>query len=581
MESQILNTDIIEVINETESLNFRTALRKIHSINQSDKITDYSFLDKIIFISYEIFCLDFIWDINKKENAFKKLNDLYNQHRDKQNDFIDLVLLIHSLRENKKEREYEKNLKRIKAANNRIDFLLKEAKKEKNEIILKFIGLFYSSIIFTYLQNGLKKSALESLQKGIDIATQNNFAFNFYVIDSDLDRYLRTQGLYEQILPNLLKTKEFFDKQKNPTYECFFIARLVGEYLFSGANLPGAKLQLESGLAKLNLLPENKEVSYNIKSLLFTFQGIYYFYIGQYKQAIESGQEVKKYAEKLYDEFTITNVLANALGNMGEAYFKMGEFTLSLKYQNDAYTLRKIHSDPFDIAESLYQLIQLHLKLQNNDQVDNYLDKFNDFMGKLKGLNIPFLFNIESQYKISLARKLIQNKNFKTSLQAQELLNESLLLRPKIELRYDALILLIDITLHEYRAFENQETFETIKNLINVLGKLTERNPSIELQIHSLILEGKLVLISGNFTEFEDLLLKAQKLASTYNLEALENIIRHEYESFQKELGKWEELIDTNSSINSRLDMSKMESYVKDVYGLYSEELTKKALNKP
>ena len=562
-----LRQKAVEIIKEVENLNFRTALMKMDNINQS-----LSFFEKIILFSYQIFCYEINWDLDKKNLTYNKLFELCQLTEFEKDQFVELVLVTHRMRNNIKSDNYEEIINKIKEMEMTIPSLLEQSQDLENYLVIKFIVFFYSSTCFVYLRRNMKKNALNNLNKAIELAKNYNLPYQLFFVDNDVGSYFRALGLYEFILPNILLLLDYFEKNNNLKFECYFLNRAIGEYLYSNANLLEAKTSFDKLKVKLQNLSESNEGTNLLKCNFFTLEGIYYFYIGQYIQAIKSGNRAKRFAQLLFEEFGTAKALANALGNIGEAYFKLAEFELALKYQGEAFDLRKNQSDPQDMAESFYQLIQVNLRLGKKNQVDLYLQELVDFIKLLKELDVPYFVNIEAQYKISLARSVMQNKNLKSWVQAQELLQQALELRPKIELRYDALFLLIDISIQEYKSFENKETFEEIKEHISTLGRLSEKNPSVELKIHSYLIQSKLALISGKFVNFEEILLKAKELANNYNLVPLKNLIKFELEKFNKELTKWEMLISSNSSMRMRLDLATMENYVKDINEILSND---------
>ena len=572
---------VVEILKEVENLNFRTALKKMDLINQNNITMKLSFTEKMVLLSYQFFCYEYFWDQDNKNLAYNKLCELCRSADFEQDPFIDLVYLTHMMRNTlKSKNNYDELIEQMKKMEREIPTLLEQIDYSENILIIKFIVFFYSSTIFVYLRANKKNLALENLNRAINIAKDQNLAFNLFFIDNDISSYFRILGLYEFILPNVISLIDHFEKNNNLKMECYFLTRSIGEYIYSNGNLLKAKISIDRGIPKLQNLLETSESSTYLQCNFFTIEGIYYFYIGQYTQAIESGTRAKRFAELLFEEFGTTKELANDLGNIGEAYFKLAEFKLALKYQIEALELRKIQSDPQDMAESFYQLIQVNLRLEHKKQAELYLQEFEDFIKLLMEFNVPYYMNINAQYKISLARTVMLHKNLKSWVQAQELLQQALDLKPKIELRYDALFLLIDITIQEYKSFENKETFNEIKEYVDTLGRLSEKNPSVELKIHSYLIQSKLALISGKFINFEEILLKAKELANNYNLVPLKNLIKFELEKFNKELTKWEMLITSNSSMKMRLDLATMENYVKDINEILSNDSLENTQNK-
>ena len=132
-----LRQKAVEIIKEVENLNFRTALMKMDNINQS-----LSFFEKIILFSYQIFCYEINWDLDKKNLTYNKLFELCQLTEFEKDQFVELVLVTHRMRNNIKSDNYEEIINKIKEMEMTIPSLLEQSQDLENYLVIKFIVFF-------------------------------------------------------------------------------------------------------------------------------------------------------------------------------------------------------------------------------------------------------------------------------------------------------------------------------------------------------------------------------------------------------------------------------------------------------
>lgn len=109
--------------------------------------------------------------------------------------------------------------------------------------------------------------------------------------------------------------------------------------------------------------------------------------------------------------------------------------------------------------------------------------------------------------------------------------------------------------------FGELEVFEEAKSLIH---KLDETAISFFDIIEALILQAKLYIIEGNFQDALELIDQAKNLAEEKNLSSFVEKVSSEKQRFEEDYEKWLGLIQSNSSIQKRLEYSQLEQYIKE-----------------
>ena len=135
--------------------------------------------------------------------------------------------------------------------------------------------------------------------------------------------------------------------------------------------------------------------------------------------------------------------------------------------------------------------------MNNLAKANELFKKFESFKETWKNYNY---IEIEFQFKIIQALLLIEMKEIKKTSQAQDLLEE-VISSPNVkdELILDAIIPLIVLKIQEYKIYQNEKIFETIKELITKLKEYILKFNSIQLIIQYFIFKSIFVLFNVDF----------------------------------------------------------------------------------
>ena len=142
---------VVEILKEVENLNFRTALKKMHLINQNNITMKLSFTEKMVLLSYQFFCYEYFWDQDNKNLAYNKLCELCRSADFEQDPFIDLVYLTHMMRNTlKSKNNYDELIEQMKKMEREIPTLLEQIDYSENILIIKFIVFFYHVSLYKF-----------------------------------------------------------------------------------------------------------------------------------------------------------------------------------------------------------------------------------------------------------------------------------------------------------------------------------------------------------------------------------------------------------------------------------------------
>ena len=179
----------------------------------------------------------------------------------------------------------------------------------------------------------------------------------------------------------------------------------------------------------------------------------------------------------------------------------------------------------------------------------------------IKDKNIPTV-----QLRIDLAQALILKSNpraiqkFEAQKILQKIVNQEVI---DHEFTIIAMVNLCELLLDELHTYHQGEVLLELENLLNRLYRVSQDYKSYFFLIESLILKSKLALLQDNISESDDLLRKAELLATERNNEELIEHIHLEQEELRINLKKWEVISHSDFDLKKRMDELDIREYIK------------------
>jgi len=129
---------------------------------------------------------------------------------------------------------------------------------------------------------------------------------------------------------------------------------------------------------------------------------------------------------------------------------------------------------------------------------------------------------------------------------------------------------LCELLLAELKTYGEPEVLQQAQGLIEKFYDLGQKQQSFSVIIEALILRAKFALIGGSIESALKFLDQAQLLAIEKDLSVLGDKVETEQDHLKEELEKWQNLLQTNASIQERLKLANLEEYVKKAKDLIS-----------
>ncbi|MFX1410760.1 MAG: tetratricopeptide repeat protein [Promethearchaeota archaeon] len=323
---------------------------------------------------------------------------------------------------------------------------------------------------------------------------------------------------------------------------------IKGGIYFATGNLELIKECLEKGLELAKLISDKKLI------MQFTLNsGTYYGIKGNLALAIKSHTQALDVAKEINDK---QNIII-AFNNLGWVYRMQGKLDDAFESINQSYELcKEINSTKIPIIlDSLF-----HVALDKGDLklAQNYLEQ----MKELKDQEEYEIIRLN--YLINKALLLKANPRASNLSEAEKILRkavkEDVIL---YEAHIDALLNLCDLLLLDLRNTNDLNIIKEIRPFISRLIDIAEKNNSYPLIVETKLLQARLALLTFDIINARQLLSAAQRIAEKYGLNQLSIKISNEHDELLKQLDLWENLKNSDSPLDERLNLTQIEKQMK------------------
>ncbi|MFX0090490.1 MAG: hypothetical protein ACFFBD_01910 [Candidatus Hodarchaeota archaeon] len=144
----------------------------------------------------------------------------------------------------------------------------------------------------------------------------------------------------------------------------------------------------------------------------------------------------------------------------------------------------------------------------------------------------------------------------------QQLVNENNLMFVYTRL---AMIHLCELLLVEVKSFGDPEAWEEVKSLIHQFYEKAQDQHSFSMIVEALLLRAKVAVIDGDLRQVLKYYDQARLTAEEKNLGLLGQKVDTERKRFEAEFSSWQKLIQSNVSLQERVNHAQMDDYIKQV----------------
>ncbi|MFX0125193.1 MAG: tetratricopeptide repeat protein [Candidatus Hodarchaeota archaeon] len=355
---------------------------------------------------------------------------------------------------------------------------------------------------------------------------------------------------------NLLKALIFFQKSLSLAEELENFTQIAVSHLNIGliyVNQGELNLALKS-LQKCLVL--SKEIGQKRPlSLCLNNIGLIFHARGDFEQALSYYQD----SLVLLQEQGNKHDIAICYNNIGEIYRSMGKYDEALDQIKKSLSFFQDIGHIIDITLPLFSLVDLLLYLGFPQKAQSYLQQFQEINAKEENKIIS------QRYRLAKALVLKNSKRAKMKVKSSETLEE--LISEEIidhALTVRAMFELSELLIDELRAYEEEEVFYEVKELIQHLEEIANKQKSHSLIIDTLILQAKLSMVEGNLNASQQLLDQVELITKERGIQQFANKVLKEKEHLKNQYEKWESLIQSNAPFGSRLEQAQLAEYINE-----------------
>ncbi|MHA2032879.1 MAG: tetratricopeptide repeat protein [Candidatus Kariarchaeaceae archaeon] len=294
--------------------------------------------------------------------------------------------------------------------------------------------------------------------------------------------------------------------------------------------------------------------------LIFAYEnlGILEELKGEYDAAVDYYTKGLTIANEMNLRFSI----ANCTSHIGSIHYLNGEYDLAFKNFTKALIVLEDLNMSIFVAQIIFSLIEVCIKLGLSKQTDNYLIKLNKLYesNKIKGIAV---FK-----KLSQAVILKNNPRARDKITAQNLFEEVLNESVNVETSSLAILNLSELLLDELKTYGSEEVLEEIEDKTRQLYELAQEHQLYPLIVEVLVLRAKLSFMKLELDETTKILNQANLIAEERGLKNLVRIVENETKKIENEISLAADITRRSSTIQERIDKAQIIEYIEKMQHL-------------
>lgn len=294
---------------------------------------------------------------------------------------------------------------------------------------------------------------------------------------------------------------------------------------------------------------ENDRERMMLRAKLLTFN---YSMLGEVSKCYDYARQYLSLAEEINDKQEIIG----ALNSLAMNHMDKGEFFEAIGHAERALSIcDEINS--WKTAAVLTTLFDLYIYAGSFNKAEKCMDRVKQI------LNLEYNKWYDEWYqcqKAVLLKTKPQEHNHEKALAIfKRIVNQK---NASLDITYFSLINLCDLYLKKLNKKNDLNIVDEIQPYLFQLERIAETYRSFWVQVETYSLQAKLNLITFNFEEAQELLVKAYDVAEKHGLHRLVEQILHEQNELSKNFNKWETLKASNARISDRMNLAQIDEQI-------------------
>jgi tetratricopeptide (TPR) repeat protein len=438
--------------------------------------------------------------------------------------------------------------------------------QSKNKDALKLLNKFENNEDFNLEEqfefNYLKSTILTELGKYREALKYNNLALkksrklsdNFKILDVLIERafLVGIQDRKDESFKIIKEAEQLLNTIEQKNSEEFKDKKAKVELLRIRHYLNIGDYERSLDLAKKALTMAEEEnnrerMMLRVKSIAFN-----YSLLGETNKCYEYNQQYLSLAEELDNKQEIIgalNSLAMNLMDKGEFYEAIGFAERSLSICDEISSWKT--------AAVLTTLFDSYIYTNSYKKAEQCLDRVEQILNQEYNKWYDEWFHIQ---KATLLKSKPQEQDHEEALAIfKQLVNQK---NASLDMTYYSLINLCDLYLKKLNKKNDLNILDELQPYLSQLEMIAETYKSFWVQVETYSLQAKLNLITFNFEEAQEFLIKAYDVAEDHGLYRLIEQILQEQTELSKNLNKWEKLKASNARISDRMNLAQIDEQI-------------------
>jgi tetratricopeptide (TPR) repeat protein/predicted amidohydrolase len=255
----------------------------------------------------------------------------------------------------------------------------------------------------------------------------------------------------------------------------------------------------------------------------------------------------------IYEDMGAKEGIALTLTNIGESHRRKDDPEIAFEYYQRSLAISQDMGNARLIAVVLSELIWLALDGKDPKLAKEYLSNLQRVNRESDSIGVDHL------YRVSNALVLKRSGRTSDRVKAEEILEQ--LIEEDIAdhlVTVTGMIHLCDLLLIELKATGDEDVLHKIESLTRRLGEIAQEQASLPLIVETYLLQSKLAIVSFEFKQAEELMLRAKNLADEKGLQQLGQIVEHEIQLLQNQKQKWESILKKGPSKQEMVELTNL-----------------------
>ncbi|MCY3414196.1 MAG: tetratricopeptide repeat protein [Candidatus Heimdallarchaeota archaeon] len=282
----------------------------------------------------------------------------------------------------------------------------------------------------------------------------------------------------------------------------------------------------------------------------------FYVVIGELDKAENLAMQMN--ASKMDLEYTVDNIDTMMAFSLSEIYRRKGHLNKAIQILEENSPQNIV----FNQERLLNSLVELAFEMKNIDLSIKYFDQYARFLADQDQI-------FQDRHKIILevlqAKILFAQKTMNTTIKAREIVGRMDIddLVSKGRETNEIKLLLVELFLEELKMYPSEELFLKVNETIDDLIIQNEFGFNRIIQLQSMILKSKMLVIEQKMPKALEILEEAKEHAIGMKLKNIEKEIEIEIDRVKSMVAKWKQVLDVSTHITQMIQETKINDYIK------------------